>query len=235
MNNTLLQVKFKQRLNKLSSEDYENLECWAIVEAFNKGMDAWVRRQLQGINQTRTGAEGSTRRIDDLQTLLTDWKTSWTNKGLYWESNSFPTDYLQWCRISAYGQDVCKDCPPRYLNIYEGNEADVILYLNDVYRKPDYDWATTFSTIAGNKFRIWTDDQFSIVDPVLTYYRSPAHIQIANCTNPDTGTVSTIDVECELPDSVTELIIDESAGIMAFDMDNMNQGSRLNQQQEHST
>ena len=35
MNNTTLQIKFKQRLNKLASNDYDNLECWQIVEAFN--------------------------------------------------------------------------------------------------------------------------------------------------------------------------------------------------------
>lgn len=235
MTNTLIQIKIQERLNKLSSNDYGNIECWQVVEAFNKGMDMWVRRQLQGINQTRTGPEGSIRRIDDLQVLLKEWNTTWANSGLYWETSSIPTDYLQYCRITAYGQDECKDCPPRRLEVFEGNEADVDIYLADQYRAPDYSWRTTFSTMAGNKFKIWTNGSFNIVDPVLLYYKTPVHIQIANCRNPDTGTVSPVDVLCEFPDSVIEILCDEAAGIIAGDTDAFNLKQRLDTTAEHNT
>ena len=36
MNNATIQLKVQQRLNKLASQDYDNIECWQIVEAFNK-------------------------------------------------------------------------------------------------------------------------------------------------------------------------------------------------------
>jgi len=35
MTNEALQIKFRQRLNKLASNDFDNIECWQIVEAFN--------------------------------------------------------------------------------------------------------------------------------------------------------------------------------------------------------
>lgn len=236
MNNTLIQVKIKDRINKGDSNDYPNIQPYQFIEAFNKSMDDWTRRQLQGINQTRTGAEGSTRRIDDLQVLLTDWIDTWTEKELYWESNQFPDDYLEWCRISAYCQDECKECPPRrFKAIFEGNEADVDLYLADVNRQPSYDWATTFSTVAGNKFRIWNNGQFDIVNPVLTYYKAPVHIQVAGVTNPDTGAVSTTDVLCEFPDNVIEVIIDGAAAILAGDIDNYQKLQQLTQQEERNT
>jgi len=236
MNNTLIQIKIQERLNKLSSQDYSNIDCWQVVEAFNKGMDMWVRRQLQGINQTKTGPEGSIRRIDDLQILLTEWGGTWVDKSLYTESTSLPDDYLQWCRISAYVQDECKECPLRRLRaIFEGNEADVDMYLSDQYRTPDYNWATTFCTILGDKFRIWTNGKFSIKDQLLTYYRTPVHIQFANCRNPDTGLVSSVDVECELPDTVTEILCDEAAKIIAGDIESFNQQQRLETTVEHNT
>ena len=50
MNNTIIQLKIKQRLNKLDSQDYDNLECWQIVDAFNKGQVNWCRRNLHGLN-----------------------------------------------------------------------------------------------------------------------------------------------------------------------------------------
>ena len=72
MNNTTLQLKFRQRLNKIASNDYDNIECWQIVEAFNKAQIEWCRRQLHGNNLFKEGDEMSKRRIDDLQILLTN-------------------------------------------------------------------------------------------------------------------------------------------------------------------
>ena len=70
MNNSTLQITIKQRLNKLSSNDFDNIECWQIVEAFNKAQVEWVRRQLHGNNMYREGDEMSKRRIDDIGKLL---------------------------------------------------------------------------------------------------------------------------------------------------------------------
>jgi hypothetical protein len=71
MNNTTLQVKFKQRLNKIDSQDYDNVQPWEIAEAYNKAQIEWVRRQLSGTNIRQEGDEMSKRRIDDLEILLT--------------------------------------------------------------------------------------------------------------------------------------------------------------------
>ena len=70
MLNSTITIKIKQRLNKLDSQDYDNITCWQIVEAFNKAQVEWSRRQLHGINITKEGDEQSTRRKDDLQKLL---------------------------------------------------------------------------------------------------------------------------------------------------------------------
>lgn len=72
MNNALLQIKIKERLNKLASMDYDNIECWQIAEAFNKAQLEFVRRQVHGINQKKEGDESSTVLIDDLQRLLVE-------------------------------------------------------------------------------------------------------------------------------------------------------------------
>ena len=62
-----------QRLNKLASNDYDNIECWQIIEAFNKAQIEWCRRQLHGNNMYKEGDEMHLRRrIDDLQLLLTN-------------------------------------------------------------------------------------------------------------------------------------------------------------------
>jgi hypothetical protein len=92
MDNVTIQIKIKQRLNKLASQDYDNLECWHIVEAFNKGMVNWCRRNLNGNNLYKTGDEGSKRRIDDLQILLTEISIDLSKRDLYYEYQDLPTN-----------------------------------------------------------------------------------------------------------------------------------------------
>ena len=53
----LIPIKIKERLNKLSSNDYDNLECWQFIEAFNKAQLDWSRANLHGGNQYREGDE----------------------------------------------------------------------------------------------------------------------------------------------------------------------------------
>ena len=83
MLNSTLRLKIQQRLNKLASQDYDNIECWQIVEAFNKAQIEWVRRQVTGRNSAQAGAEQTVRKIDDLQNLLTPIPLTSLNAGDY--------------------------------------------------------------------------------------------------------------------------------------------------------
>ncbi len=231
MNNQILQVKFRERLNKLDSQDYGNIECWQIAEAFNKAMDAWVSRQLEGINQTKSTAEGSLRSIDKLHVILLDSPLTMSDEGDYWEA-PIPANYMEWSRISANAVAQC--CPARKLKIFLGENADLDFDLLDKNRRPSFEWAETLATVIGNKVRIYTNDCFEVDSPVLSYYRRPIHIEIDGCTNPDTGLTATVDVECEFPNQVVETIIDEGAAILAMDMDNYNKTQVLNNNAEHS-
>ena len=98
MTNDLIQIKLRQRLNKLSSNDFDNLECWQIIEAFNKAQLQWCRRQLHGMNQYKEGDEGSQRRIDDLSLLLTKVKSE-NNSGFEFWGTATTTLPLPWSII----------------------------------------------------------------------------------------------------------------------------------------
>ena len=115
MNNTTLQIKFKQRLNKLASNDYDNIQCWQIVEVFNKAQISWCRRQLHGTNQFGEGDEQSKKRVDDLQILLktlplTGVDIPYDDKYGYFRADNFVTiynsDYLEYKRVETFGIQV---------------------------------------------------------------------------------------------------------------------------------
>ena len=123
MNNATLQLKFKQRLNKIASNDYDNIECWQIIEAFNKAQISWCRRQLHGTNQYREGDEASKRRIDDLQILLTTVELigpdiPYDDKYGYFRADNFAQiydpiegDYLEYKRLEVKASQVIPEVP----------------------------------------------------------------------------------------------------------------------------
>jgi len=233
MQNSAILIKVKQRLNKLASNDYDNIEDWQIVEAFNKGQVDWCRRNLHGLNVKKEGDEQSTRRIDDLQILLTTTSLNMNNRQTYYESANFPVDYLQFKRVSSNAISDC--CPnPKRMVVYLGEQANVDQLLRDKNKQPSFEWGETFATISSNALQVYTNGEFTPVGTVLHYYRQPTHIEIAGIQDPYTGLVPTVDVNSEFKDDLVELFIDEAVKILAGDIESMNQYQRMSQSTEQN-
>ena len=132
--------------------------------------------------------------------------------------------YLEYKRVTTDAKTEC--CPARSMTVYLAEEANVPLILRDPLKNPDFEWGETFCTMLGNKIRIYRNKDFTIVKPVLTYYRQPVYIEILNCTNPYTGVISIINVNCEFKDDVAELMLDDAASLIAGDIENTYQQQR---------
>ena len=159
MLNSAIVIKLKQRINKLDSQDYDNIECWQAVEAFNKAQVEWCRRQLHGLNIVKEGDEQSTRRKDDLQVLLSNNSLSLTDKKDF-VFGSVPEDYFQYKRIDVF---ACKDCcEDRRMTVYLAEEGNLNQLLRDKSKKPSFEWAETFVTLINNQVHIYTNDEFEI-------------------------------------------------------------------------
>ena len=223
MLNSTITIKLKQRLNKLDSQDYDNIECWQVVEAFNKAQVEWARRQLHGINLTKEGDEGSTRRKDDLHVLLVTQNLNAVDAGIYYDGD-VPADYLQWKRVDVFAKKDC--CDNRRMTVYLAEEGNLNQLLRDKAKQPSFEWAETFATLKGNKVNIYTNNEFDIDSASLIYYRQPRKIQILGCVDPYTNIQTTQEVESEFKDDIIELIIDEAASILAGDIESGNQFSR---------
>ncbi len=223
MLNSTIVIKLKQRLNKLDSQDYDNIESWQAVEAFNKAQVEWCRRQLHGINVVKEGDEQSTRRKDDLQVLLSTDKLVVTNKELYF-SGPVPSDYLQWKRVDVLACHDC--CEDRRMTVYLAEEGNLNQLLRDKAKQPSFEWAETFATLINNKVHIYTNNKFEVTDAEIIYYRQPRQIQILGCVDPYTNIESTAEVLSEFKDDIIELIIDEAVSVLAGDIESGNQFSR---------
>jgi len=231
MLNSTVVIKIKERINKLDSQDYDNILCWQVVESFNKAQVEWCRRQLHGINTLREGDEQSTRRKDDLQAILVKDPVLLTKEDIYYRA-SIPQDYFQWKRIDV---DACKGCcDNRRMTVYLAEEENLNQLLRDKSKQPSFAWAETFATLSDDGINIYTNGEFEISESRLTYYRQPRLIQIQGCTNPYTGVTSTEEVISEFKDDIVELIIDEAVSILAGDIESGNQYSRGQQEAERN-
>ena len=223
MNNTTLQLKIKQRLNKLDSQDFDNIQCWQMVEAFNKGQVEWVRRQIQGLNITKTGDEQTTMRVDDLQRLLIEERLDVNSRDTYYESGILPSNYMYYKKVSIHAHKDCCETRRDMTVTYLAEEENIALLLSDALKRPSFEWGETFCTFVGNHLRVYTGNDFEVVTAILMYYRFPALVQIAGCSDPYSLQVSTTDVECEFKDDIAEILVDEAVQILAGDMESITQ------------
>ena len=114
------------------------------------------------------------------------------------------------------------------MTVYLAEEANVDLLYRDSLKAPDFSWGETYCTWLGNNVRVYKKD-FDITTVSLTYYRQPQNIEIAGCQNPYTGTATLTDIICEFKDDIVELLLDETASLIAGDIENFNKYT-INQQ-----
>lgn len=215
MDSKLVQLKIKLRLNKLDSEDYDNIDCWIKREAVNKAQLEWVRRQIHGSNESKEGDEESRIRVDDLQNLLTSKVLHTNNKGIYFESEVLPENYGWFKSIRVVGiKDGCIDV---ISDLHLIEEANVNSWLNDWSKQPSFDFRQAFYTLSGNRVKIYTDNDFEVQELILIYFRFPKEYDIEGCDWHNNKVSS--DVGLEFKDDICELIIDEASYILAGDLE----------------
>jgi hypothetical protein len=236
MTNAELQIKVKERLNKLASLDYDNFECWQIVEAFNKAQLEWIRRQVIGVNQSKRG-EGSSKVVyDDLQKLIKTVSISGTNyptdNPSNFETDPFPTDYLYYSSLYVMAKTDC--CPERNMLVYIVDKEDLFVILRDANKKPSFEWGETIGIFAGNRITVYTDGDFDITSLNLTYYRKPVPVSFQGCVDITSGQITT-DVPCEFKDDIAEILVDNAVAILAADIESFNQYTRATNSVQSNT
>jgi hypothetical protein len=231
MHPTLVQIKLDERLNKLASENYVNIECWQKREAINKAQLEWVRRQIHGINLSKEGDEQSRIRVDDLQHLIEYQDLNTTNKGIYTESETLPENYGWFKSVRIYGSsENCSD--QLILDIHQIEESNVNEWLNDWSKQPSFEFSQCFYTLANNKVNVYTNKEFKISKLTLVYYRFPTKFDIEGCEWYDGS--NGVDKDLNFKDDVAELIIDEAASILAGDTEHISAYQITNKRKEEN-
>jgi hypothetical protein len=207
---TLLQIsaKIDLRLNKGASADYDNIWNYVKQEAFNKAINEWVRRQYHGNNIKQEGDEETTIRVDDLQILLKTDNLTIRDKGDFVETNKLPSDYLYYKRLTPYVSSG--NCESVKIKSHLKEEANVDDLLPSL---PSFEFEETFHTLIGNRAHVYHAKKFTVNKVELTYYRKPTFYEFKPAK------MSTI---VEFKDDVCELLVDDTAKIIASDIESLN-------------
>jgi hypothetical protein len=115
---------------------------------------------------------------------------------------------------------------------YLAEESNVPILLNDVHRKPNYDWGETFFVLSGNTIKIYHSGEFTIDACNYIYYREPRRVQIAGVRDVYQNAIPTTNVTCEFSDNVTEVFIFGAAALLAGDMGSFEQMGRMITEQQ---
>jgi len=214
-----LLVKLKLRVNKLDSKDYDNLENWKLLEAFNRASLLWVRQNLHGGNIYKEGNEQSLRRIDDLNLLIKEKEILYSKKDNYIITAPYPNDYLEYKRIDLYVDSDC--CENEKIVVYLTKSADKNIIERSETHKASFLWRETFAISENKRFKIaipQDEDNININKVVLIYFRKPVTVKKAGEFDMETGAVAVSDVDPEFNDDVVEVLIDYTASLIGADI-----------------
>lgn len=215
--------RIKQKLHKLDSKDFDNIQPTFMLAAYNESRLDWLRRNLIGTNISKSGDEGSKRRMEDFtQIMKLPQNLVVAKKEGYYLSQKLNDDFFAFKRLELKGTSNCCEGSIKMI-CYLVGESNVDIYLRDSDLSPNLEWGETFCTMNDNRLKIYTGDDFTIEDVKITYYRFPNIVEKANVYCLEKDLMSTTNVDCEFKKDLVSLFIDETVSSLAGDIESVAQ------------
>ena len=202
-------LRIDNGLNKLATNDQENVPYFQKEIALNKALSQWIRRNRHGNNAYKEGHESSLERMEDLKFLLKTQEIASYKRDLYNEVKDLPEDYNTLSRLSVYASKG--DCTSVLMDSQLREVASVDRLLLDWAEQPSFDFEQTFHTLQGNTLRVYHNKDFTVSRVVLTYYKDPNRISR-----------SKPEEIWEMKEDLAELIVDEAIKLLASDIGDPN-------------
>lgn len=219
MNSTDIYYKITTGLNKLDSNDYQNIEKWIIQQEYHKAKLNLIREQINGVNIKKEGKEASIFKITDLQILLKSDILSGENKKVYFESQIIPKNFLYYSRLTPTIKNPDCDTPFQIQSI-PIEDSNVDEYLNDDLKAPSLKFEQCFHTFNSNKIKIYHNNEFEVKECLLNYYRNPTLIQFQGAEQSNGSIGKQMDEEFK--EDVVELFIEKTIANIASNIESIN-------------
>ncbi len=210
-----LLYKIDQRLNKLSSNEHQQIQLEDKILQLNESQIKLVTQKVTGApTPSQIGLDGFRKRYEDLQNLVENYVDHPLNLALkdsninQWYSSIVNLSPKYMFYVDCYILADKGRCVDRkiYINQDLAKHGDLQFLLNNDFYKPSFEYQETFNEISSNEIFIYTDGTFTPKKLYLSYIRYPRYIDKAGYIKFD-NTAST-DVDCELDERLEDELLD---------------------------
>jgi len=210
-----LLYKIDQRLNKLSTNEHQQIQLEDKILALNEAQIKLIKQKVDGFSSlSGMGLDAFKKRYEDLQMLIISYVDGELDLTLkdpvinQYGADIHALDPKYMFYIDAYilaDKGVCKD-RKIWINKDLAKHGDLSLLLNNEHYKPSFEYQETFNFLSSDEMSIFSDGTFTPKKIFVSYMRYPQYIDKAGYIKFD-GTPST-DVNCELEVYLEDELLD---------------------------
>jgi hypothetical protein len=222
-----LLYKIDQRLNKLSTNDHQQIQLEDKILALNEAQIKLIKQKVDGINTVSgLGFDSFKKRYEDLQSLVVNYidgklpleiKNKELNQWVAYIHNLVPKYmfYVDSYILASKGR--CKN-KKIWINRDLAKHGDLQFILNNDHYKPSFEYQETFNFISSDEISVFTDGTFTPSEIYISYMRYPVYIDKEGYVKFD-GTDST-NQDCELETYLEDELLDLTVQNLAMYTEN---------------
>jgi hypothetical protein len=222
-----LLYKIDQRLNKLSTNEHQQIQLEDKILALNEAQIKLIKQKVDNISTvSQMGLDSFKKRYEDLQSLIVPYndgelELSVKNEELnQWKANLHDLNPKYMFYIDSYvlaNKGRCKD-RKIWINRDLAKHGDLQFILNNDHYKPSFEYQETFNFLSSDEISIFTDGTFTPTKICISYMRYPVYIDKAGYTKFD-GSASE-DQDCELETYLEDELLDLTVQNLAMFTEN---------------
>jgi hypothetical protein len=222
-----LLYKIDQRLNKLSTNDHQQINLEDKILALNEAQIKLIKQKVDGFSVVNgMGLDAFKKRYEDLQSLVITYinqplTLTILNPELHqWKASLHLLVPKYMFYIDAYilaDKGVCKDRKV-WINRDLAKHGDLQFILNNDHYKPSFEYQETFNFLSSDEISIFTDGTFTPTKIYISYMRYPQYIDKTGYVRFD-GQPS-VDQDCELETYLEDELLDLTVQNLAMYTEN---------------
>jgi hypothetical protein len=222
-----LLYKIDQRLNKLSTNEHQQIQLEDKILALNEAQIKLIKQKVDGFSvPSRLGMDSFKKRYEDLQNLIIDY----TNQPLpltesnpainQWDADVTVLEPKYLFYVDSYVLANKGKCKDRILWINEdlSKHGDLSILLNNDHYKPSFEYQETLNAVSSDVMSVYTDGTFTPTTVNIMYLRYPVYINKEGYIQFD-GTPS-VNADSELNDYLEDELLDLTVQNLAMYTEN---------------
>jgi len=222
-----LLYKIDQRLNKLSTNEHQQIQLEDKILALNEAQIKLIKQKVDGQStNSGLGMDAFKKRYEDLQSLVVTYNNQPLDLSLKNEElNQWATGFHQLVPkymfyIDSYilaNKGRCKD-RKIWINRDMAKHSDLQFILNNEHYRPSFEYQETFNFLSSDEISIFTDGTFTPTQIYISYMRYPQYIDKEGYIRLD-GQPS-VNQDCELETYLEDELLDLTVQNLAMYTEN---------------